>query len=120
MPTSPSYCDSNTRSAPGPAPIWSAPCFTTPDPSTPSNATCESSKSSSITRHVWVVQHRNGWWLDPQGIWTDRLEWAWWLLDPHVAAARVQRLGINLAVCQLVPMTITAHPATPWQWHADG
>ncbi len=120
MPTSPSYCDSNTRSAPGPAPIWSAPCFTTPDPSTPSNATCESSKSSSITRHVWVVQHRNGWWLDPQGIWTDRLEWAWWLLDPHVAAARVQRLGIDLAACQLVPLTLTAHPATPWQWHADG
>jgi len=77
--------------------------------------------SCLITRHVWVVQHlRSGWWLDPQGIWTDRLEWAWWLLDPHVAAARVQRLGINLAVCQLVPMTLTTNPSIPWRWRADG
>ena len=69
---------------------------------------------------MWVVQHRNGWWLDPKGIWTDRPEWALTLLDPHVAAARVQRLGISLAVCQLVPMTLTAHPSIPWQWRADG
>ena len=120
MSTNESYCDSNTKSATWAVPIWSAPCSTTPEPLTPSNATSESSTNSSITRHVWVVQHRNGWWLDENGLWTDRLEWAWKPLDPHVAAARVQRLGINLAVCQLLPMTLTAHPATPWQWHADG
>jgi len=120
MPTSPSYCDSCTRTHPRPAPIWSAPCSTTPEPSTPLNDTSESFTSCLITRQVWVVQHRNGWWLNPQGIWIDRLEWAWWLLDPHVAAARVQRLGINLSICQLVPMTLTAHPSIPWQWRAHG
>ena len=63
---------------------------------------------------------RQGRFLDPQGIWTDRLEWAWWPLDPEAAAARLQQLNIDLATCRLVPVTLTAHPSTPWQWRADG
>jgi hypothetical protein len=67
-----------------------------------------------------VVQHRNGWWLDENGLWTDRLEWAWKPLDPYAAASRLQQLKISLTACRLRPLTLTAHPATPWQWLADG
>ena len=77
------------------------------------------SASCSITRHAWVVG-RQGRFLDPQGIWTDRLEWAWWPLDPDAAAVRLQQLGIDLTTCQLVPITLTAHPSTPWNWLAHG
>ena len=79
----------------------------------------KSSKSSLITRRAWVVQHQGGWYLDQNGIWTDRLEWAWWPLDPHAAAIRLQQLHINLSSCRLVPMTLTAHPAIPWDWQPD-
>lgn len=58
--------------------------------------------------------------LDPQGIWVRRWDWAWWLLDPEAAAARLQQLGVDLTTCRLVPVTLTAHPSTPWQWRADG
>lgn len=58
--------------------------------------------------------------LDPQGIWIYRWDWAWLPLDPQPVAARLQQLGIDLTTCRLVPVTLTAHPSTPWQWRADG
>jgi hypothetical protein len=69
---------------------------------------------------VWVVQHRNGWWLDENGLWTNRLEWAWKPHDSCAAAIRVQQLKISLTVCFLRPLILTAHPSIPWQWRADG
>ena len=115
----PSSTPSNALSA-RPAPIWSAPSAAPAAPLTCLSATGENSTSCSITRHVWVVQHhRSGWWLDENGLLTDRLEWAWRLLDPHVAAARVRQLGFDPYAYRLVPMTLTAHPSIPWQWHAN-
>ncbi len=116
MTTSPSCSGSNPR----PAPIWSAPCSTTLEPSTPSNDASANSANSWITRHVWVVQHRNGWWLDENGLWTDRLEWAWKPLDSYAAASRVQQLKISPTVCRLRPLTLTARPCIPWKWRANG
>jgi len=107
-------------SPPRPAPIWSAPSSELAEPLTQSSDTSERSTSYSITRRVWVVQHRGGWYLDAQGVWTDRLEWAWWPLDPHAAAKRLQHLNIDLSICRLVPMTLTTHPSIPWKWRANG
>jgi hypothetical protein len=67
-----------------------------------------------------VVQHLGGQFLDPQGLWTSRLEWAWWPLDPQAAAARLRQLDINLSTCRLIPVVLQAHPSVPWQWRADG
>jgi len=67
-----------------------------------------------------VVQDRDGRYLDQNGLWTERLEWAWWPLDPAAATDRVRQLGIDLESCQLIPMTLRAHQATPWNWSADG
>jgi hypothetical protein len=66
------------------------------------------------------VQHRGGWYLDAQGVWVDRLEWAWWPLDPHSAAQRLREFNIDLRICRLVPVTVTAHPAIPWNFQANG
>ena len=103
-----------------PAPIWSAPFAAPAKPMAFLNDMPANSASCSITRHAWVVMDEHGRVLDPQGIWTDRLEWAWWPLDPEAAAARLQQLGIDLTGCRLVPVTLTAHPSAPWQWRADG
>ena len=67
-----------------------------------------------------MVRDRDGRYLDQNGFWTERLEWAWWPLDPAAATDRVRQLGIDLKSCQLIPMTLRAHLATPWNWSADG
>lgn len=61
-----------------------------------------------------------GRFLDPQGLWVDRMEWAWWPLDPDAAVLRLRQLRIDLHACRLVPMTLTAYPSAPWAWRADG
>jgi hypothetical protein len=66
------------------------------------------------------VQHRNGWWLDENGLWTDRLEWAWKPLTPSPPPVRLQQLNIDLTTCLFAPVTLTADPSTPLNWRADG
>ena len=102
------------------APNRSATCSRSAAPLTPLNVSTESSSPCLISRLVWVVQDQDGRFLDQNGLWTERLEWAWWPLDPDAAASRLQQLGIDLRTCRLIPVTLQAHPAAPWAWRVDG
>ena len=102
------------------APNRSATCSRSAAPLTPSSVSAPSFRPCLISRLAWVVQDQDGRFLDQNGIWTERLEWGWWPLDPDAAASRLQQLGIDLRTCRLIPVTLQAHPAAPWAWRADG